>query len=71
MNNGITDIDDRYGNENGLEDDSSDYISSDEDNAVKYMPDGELARKKSSNWVIDGMNYTKLYSSFFTKSFQI
>jgi len=48
MINGITDMDDKYGNENnGLDDDSSDYCSSDEDNAVEYMPDGEIVRKKS------------------------
>jgi len=48
MNNGLTDIDDKYGVEtNGLDDDSSDYSSSDEDNAVEYMPDGEIVRKKS------------------------
>merc|ERR1712179_617860 len=47
MNNGIID-DDKYGNKNnGLEDDSSDYSSSDEDTAVEYMPDGEIVRKKS------------------------
>ena len=47
VRNGIVDIDDKYGEEtNGL-DDSSDYSSSDEDNAVEYMPDGEIVRKKS------------------------
>ena len=47
VTNGIVDIDDKYCEEtNGL-DDSSDYSSSDEDNAVEYMPDGEIVRKKS------------------------
>ena len=39
-------------NEDGLatpdyEDDSSDFTSDEEDNAVEFMPDGEIVRKKS------------------------
>ena len=47
MSNGLRDIDDKYGDENNDPNDASDHISSDEDNAVEYMPDGEIVRKKS------------------------